>query len=235
MNHFKRSGNFDPSTLSGLMVAIEKPDGTRFEGTLVNFTGGTLKVQFWGEELPHFGLTQPISIFINGLNLDLPALPACAMERNELPGGRSYRFAYTLTPEFQELIPEDLWVLFPSRASHRVRPSMDAPVKVYLGSVDGEVDFEARVLDLSTTGVGLAVDRETEAQLHDQGVLRIQFQFPGMIGQGNSTTVFGKVMHRRMAGSELRYGVSFDTELELETVGQDALIRYIVGQERPGA
>jgi len=217
------------------MVAIEKPDGTRWEGTLVHFTGGTLKVQFWGDELPLFGLTQPISIFINGLNLDLPALPACAMERNELPGGRAYRFAYTLTPEFQELIPEDLWVLFPSRASHRVRPTPESPINVRLGSVDGQQGFEARVLDLSTSGVGLAVDRETEIQLHDKDVLRIQFQFPGLIGPGDGTIVFGKVMHRRMAGSELRYGVSFDLELELETVGQDALIRYIVGQESPGA
>ncbi|MDF1837435.1 MAG: PilZ domain-containing protein [Planctomycetota bacterium] len=232
MTHSKSTNQFDPSTLSGLTVAVQGPDGEEYEGTLVHFTGGTLKVQFWGDDLPAFGLTQPLSIFINGLNLTLPALPACAMERNELPGGRAYRFAYTLTPEFQSKIPEDLWVLFPSRASHRVQPSADAPVQVSLGRVDGGETFEARVVDISTSGVGLAVDRDTENHLHTQRAIRIHFQFPGLPKDENTTTIFGKVMHRRMERSELRYGVSFDLELELETVGQDALIRYIVAREK---
>lgn len=232
MNQPKRNSQFDPSTLSGLMVAVQGPDEATYEGTLVHFTGGTLKVQFWGDSLPAFGLTQPLSIFIKGLNIALPALPACAMERNELPGGRAYRFAYTLTPEFQELIPEDLWVLFPSRASHRVRPTQDAPVEVCLGPMDGDVEFEAELVDMSTSGVGLLVDRDTEFALHALPTLRLQLTFPKLSGNENQTTVFGKVMYRRMDGPKLRWGVSFDLELELETVGQDALIRYIVGQEQ---
>ncbi len=231
MSQSKSTGRFDPNTLSGLMVAVKGPDGTEREGTLVHFTGGTLKVQFWGDDPPAYGLTQALSIFINGLNMALPALPACAMERNELPGGRAYRFAYTLTPEFQSKIPEDLWVLFPSRVSHRVKPTEDAPVTVRLGRVDGDTTYRGRVVDLSTSGVGLAVDRETENYLHAQNAIRLHFQFPGLPKSENSTTIFGKVMHRRMEGSELRYGVSFDAELELETIGQDALIRYIVSRE----
>ncbi len=232
MTQSKQNSQFDPSTLAGLMVSVQGPDGANHEGTLVHFTGGTLKVQFWGDSLPAFGLAQSLSIFIKGLSLALPALPACAMERNELPGGRAYRFAYTLTPEFKELIPEDLWVLFPSRASHRVKPTENAPVDVRLGSMDGEAEFRAELVDVSTSGMGLIVERDAELALHALSTLRLQITFPNLPENENSTTVFGKVMYRRMDGSKVRWGVSFDVELELETVGQDALIRYIVGQEQ---
>jgi hypothetical protein len=232
MSQSNKTNKFDPSTLSGLMVAVQSPDGIEHQGTLVHFTGGTLKVQFWGDKLPFYALTEPLSIFINGLNLNLPALPACAMERNELPGGRTYRFAYTLTPEFQEQIPEELWVLFPSRASHRVKPSKKAPVNASLSRVDGGEHLHATVVDISTSGVGLAVDRATEVQLHSQSAIRLHFTFPTLSESENTTIIFGKVMHRRIAGPVLRYGVSFDVELELETVGHDALIRYIVEQEQ---
>ncbi|MCP5020185.1 MAG: PilZ domain-containing protein [bacterium] len=232
MSQPEQNSQFDPNALSGVIVAVQGSDKLSYEGTLVHFTGGTLKVQFWGDVLPAFGLTQPLSIFIKGLNVALPALPACAMERNELPGGRAYRFAYTLTPEFQGLVPEDLWILFPSRASHRVKPTLDAPVEVLLGTMDGEVDFGAELVDVSTSGVGLLVERDTELALHALPVLRIQLTFPKLPGNENQATVFGQVMYRRMDGPKLRWGVSFDLELELETVGQDALIRYIVGQEQ---
>ncbi len=232
MSTHQQSSNFDPSTLAGLMVAVQGPDGAEYEGTLVHFTGGTLKVQFWGDSLPAFGLTQPLSIFIKGLNLVLPALPACAMERNELPGGRAYRFAYTLTPEFQDKIPEDLWLLFPSRASHRVKPTEGAPVSVRLGPIDGDEEHEVQLVDVSTSGVGLVVERDVEFALYSLPILRLKITFPGLPENENTTIVFGKVMYRRMDGSKLRWGVSFDVELELETVGQNALIRYIVGQEQ---
>ncbi|MFT4647033.1 MAG: hypothetical protein ACI9X4_000240 [Glaciecola sp.] len=232
MSQSKKFDQFDPSTLSRLMVAVQNPDGKEHLGTLVHFTGGTLTVQFWGDKRPSYGLTQPLSIFIKGLNIDLPALPGCAMERNELPGGRTYRFAYTLTPEFQEQIPEELWVLFPSRASHRVKPSEGAPVVASLSRLEGGEQYPATVVDISTSGVGLAVDRATEAQLHSQSAIRLHFTFPTLSESENTTIIFGKVMHRRIAGSVLSYGVSFDVELALETVGHDALIRYIVEQER---
>ncbi|MCA9001430.1 MAG: PilZ domain-containing protein [Planctomycetes bacterium] len=232
MKQSNRNTPLGVESLSGLTVAVQGDNGTSYQGTLIQFMGGTLRVQFWGDDLPAFGLTQPISIYIQGLNTELPALPACAMERNELPGGRAYRFAYTPTPEFQALIPEDLWSLFPSRASHRVRPTEAMPALVTLEDLAGGHKHGGTVLDISTTGVGLTVDREAEQQLHSQRVIRLHFQFPSLTGAENETIVFGKVMHRRMTGSEIRYGISFDVELELETVGQDALIRYIVEQEK---
>lgn len=217
------------TTTHGLTIQATLPDGQQWTGSLVQFTGGTLTAQFWGAELPQLGLGQAIQLAITGLDVDLPMLDGRALERVELPGGRSYRFGYVLTAEFLSRIPDSLQVLFPYRASHRVHPSEEAPVEARVRA-GGDAEWsEAVVLDLSTSGIGMAVSQEVEALLNGDAQIEVELCFPE---QDEPVVLAAHVQHRRMKGSQVRYGVAFRPASMQPAPAVQALEQYVLQQER---
>ncbi len=219
------------TTQHGLTIQATLPDGRHWTGSLVQFTGGTLTAQFWGADLPSMGLGQPMQLSIGGMDVDLPPLEGRALERVELPGGRSYRFGYVLTAEFLSCIPKPLQVLFPYRASHRVQPSDDAPVVARVRCQGQEPWSEAVVLDLSTAGMGLAVSQEVEANLDSDAAIEVELTFPAAEAPG-PFKLPAQVQHRRMKGVLVRYGVAFHAPESAGAPEHAALEAYVLHQER---
>ncbi len=219
------------TTQHGLSIQATLADGRQWTGSLVQFNGGTLTAQFWGADLPSMGLGQPMELAIGGLEVELPSLQGRALERVELPGGRSYRFGYVLTAEFLSCIPKPLQVLFPYRATHRVQPTEEAPATARVRCVGQSEWSEAVVLDLSTAGMGLAVQQEVEARLDSDAAIEVELSFPQGPQEG-PWVLNAQVQHRRMKGVLVRYGVAFTASPEGDGPAQAALEAYVLQQER---
>ncbi|MEZ5973960.1 MAG: hypothetical protein R3F17_08590 [Planctomycetota bacterium] len=217
---------------TSLTLRVKVGEGQVFEGALVQFTGGTLSAQFWGADLPNLALGAPLDVQIRGLSVHLPGLPACALERSELHGGRSYRFGYTLTPEFLSRIPSHLQGLFPFRVSHRVHPSGEDPVVAMVAPLGGEHWHQAQIRDISTAGVGMVVSREVEAALSGDGRVQVELRFP-TLGPEACSNLVAIVQHRHLVGEKVRYGMAFAKGHD-DASQAKALSQYIVQRERKG-
>ncbi|MCB9911234.1 MAG: hypothetical protein H6829_13305 [Planctomycetes bacterium] len=218
----------------GLRLRVQIPGEASYEGSLIQFTGGTLTAHFWGQDLPNLHLAQTLEIQLHGLSVRLPSLPASPLERSELPGGRSYRFGYTLTPEFQSRIPKALQGLFPYRTLHRVRPGDASPIVALVSSLEGKDWHEAVVHDVSTAGLGLSVSRETEQQLFAQDRILVELRFPSQSPTASSRLI-AHVQHRRLTGPNVRYGLALDPSAQGNWADHEALGTYIIERERQGA
>ncbi len=219
---------------TGLRLLIQAPNGSQYEGSLVQFTGGTMTAHFWGSQLPAFALAEALEVQLQGLSTDLPALPASAIERSELPGGRSYRFGYTLTPEFQNRIPLALQGLFPFRVSHRVKPSEANPMVARVKLEERGESFEATIVDVSSGGIGLSVSRETEADLHGSTNIWVELDFPGL-GPDVHAKLKATVQHRRLKGQEVQYGLKLSEAEGPGSAGMQVLHAYLIDRERQQA
>jgi len=190
-----------------LTLRVFNAEKQSWNGSLVQFTGGTMTAHFWGEDLPQLGLGQPVQIEVGGINLDLPALEGCAIERIELPGGRGYRIGYTLTDDFLDHIPKPLQALFPYRSFHRVEPTEEHPLIVRVRSSAEDEWHACSVVDVSMAGIGVDVTLDVEASLQGSSTLEVELNFPGM--DESRMTLAARIQHRRMDSGQVRYGVAF--------------------------
>ena len=202
----------------------------------MQFTGGTMTAHFWGSDLPCLAIGETLNVQLMGLSTELPAVPASPIERSELPGGRSYRLGYTLTPEFQSRIPVALQGLFPFRASHRVKPSEGNPAVVRLSQVDDPSgrEFPGQVVDLSSGGIGLVVSREVEAAFHGQTEIHVGLEFPAL-GENVRANRHASVQHRRLRDGMVFYGMKFAADSRGTSRDQQTLDAYLLDREREGS
>ena len=113
----------------------------------------------------------------------------------------------------------------------RVRPSASEPVVVHWGNV------ELAVHDISSGGIALLIPAERQRELPGVERMRLSLTLPR---GGEALELVGKLIHRRLAGSDVVYGIQFD---EAATPGFDLkepLIReYVMGRQleltRPAA
>ncbi|HEU5394656.1 MAG TPA: PilZ domain-containing protein, partial [Candidatus Methylomirabilis sp.] len=124
------------------------------------------------------------------------------------------------------LIAQDLHVLFNRRKTRRVEPDPEEPVEALLEDEVRGKSGSARVVDLSTAGVGLHVTSKVDSRFAEVEKVRVALRLPGT---AEDLRFEGNVRHRSEAtGGGMRYGIEFDRVATPRFAEQQALLaRYV--------
>ena len=140
-----------------------------------------------------------------------------------------FGFDFTNKDGFDELlIAQDLHVLFNRRKTRRVEPDPEEPVEALLEDEVRGKSGSARVVDLSTSGVGLHVTSKVDSRFAEVEKVRVALRLPGMT---EDLRLEGNVRHRsETTGGGMRYGIEFDRVRTPRFAEQQAvLVRYVAG------
>jgi hypothetical protein len=109
------------------------------------------------------------------------------------------------------------------RQSVRVRPGAQAPVLVRLPG-----DPPVEVHDISTSGLSLLVSEDVQERL-EGWTLHMRIRLPEA---EDDLELVGQVMHRKLKGAAILYGIRFDPELTrgLSQI-EDALHGYVMSRQ----
>jgi c-di-GMP-binding flagellar brake protein YcgR len=138
-----------------------------------------------------------------------------------------YGFDFTDKEGFDELlIAQDLHVLFNRRRARRIQPDPEEPIEVHLEDEDRGKSESARVVDLSTGGVGIQVTPKAGPRFAEGERVSVSLRLPG---GSEDLRLEGKVLHRSEAtGGGTRYGIEFDRVRTPRFAEQQALLaRYV--------
>ncbi len=138
-----------------------------------------------------------------------------------------YGFDFTNKEGFDELlIAQDLHILFNRRKSRRVEPDPEEPIQALLEDAVPGKSGPARVLDLSTGGVGLLLTREVDRLFAGVEGVRVGLRLPGATEELRHE---GTVRRRAEETGGVRYGIQFDPERTPRFVEKQAhLARYVI-------
>ncbi len=139
-----------------------------------------------------------------------------------------YGFDFTNQEGFDELlIAQDLHILFNRRKSRRVEPDPQEPIGAFLEDVVRGKSGPARVLDLSTGGVGLLLTREVDLLFGQVERVRLALRLPRAT---EDLHLEGIVRRRAEEDGGVRYGIEFDPERTPRFVEKQAVLaKYVVG------
>ncbi|MGH7150296.1 MAG: PilZ domain-containing protein, partial [Planctomycetota bacterium] len=120
-----------------------------------------------------------------------------------------YGFDFTNMDGFDELlIAQDLHILFNRRKTRRVEPDPEEPIEALLEDEVHGKSGSARVVDLSTDGVGIHVTSKVDSRFAEVERVRVALRLPGA---SEDVRLEGNVRHRSEAsGGGVRYGIEFD-------------------------
>lgn len=121
-----------------------------------------------------------------------------------------------------------LGVLANRRGCIRVQPDEGAPVQLVLRAHPKAPRRPLPVLDISGTGIGVVAPRAVEAELvHTYRVL-LELRLPD---DSERLEFEARILHRRLRGSYVQYGLEFDPTVEGFSSQQDRIFRYVTRRE----
>lgn len=138
-----------------------------------------------------------------------------------------YGFDFTNKEGFDEfLIAQDLHILFNRRKSRRVEPDPEEPIQVLLEDAVRGKSAPARVLDISTGGVGLLLTPEVDPRFAEVEKVRVALRLPGAT---EDLRLEGNVRRRSEEIGGVRYGIQFDPDQTAHFGEQQVLLaKYVV-------
>jgi len=158
----------------------------------------------------------------------LPLFGARVLERKDEPAAHCYRFSFQVEGPAQGEVLEVLLGLRERRTELRVIPDSAAPIRVAIGGGASEA-LAGSVENISTQGVGIALDSSAEDAFFSTDTVQIAFRLPGYEPVIHIT---GKIRHRSLTDTGVYYGVQFRPGLTKEFESQNKAIRSYVDARR---
>ena len=169
-------------------------------------------------------------VFTSSLLKNPVVISARVVNRADREGSCRYGFQFTDRQQLEKQLSPVLFKLFNRRASYRVAPAHDSPVTVTVEGGPRGMRAQTRVVDISTTGVGVCAPLEVESALADTDRVTVFMSLPNY----EHPLVFaGIIRNRRLTAAEILYGIEFDLERsENPRRQQDAVIEYVMKRQR---
>lgn len=111
-----------------------------------------------------------------------------------------------------------------SDQTNMIVAQFDHDVKFGDRSVRDGRRYPVRLVDISATGAKFRVSAEVESALLKTRRIAISMSFPD---SGHPVELYGIICHRGVAGTEIDYGIAFESESESGPRHQDAITAYV--------
>jgi c-di-GMP-binding flagellar brake protein YcgR len=209
-------------------LSLILPDGRDLSGLLKNISLDGAAILFPSDKCPIFKPKEKVRLKLttikNSKSIPITAIAVGFKQGKEMT---LCRFYFLRANNLAQKLEPSLFVYFNRRQAVRVRAPVDEPVEVDLMWSGGYI--EARMIDISITGIGLEVDPD-EVEILDLPVeVTVSFQLPGF----KTFLLSGTALHRMEVGKTLKYGIKFDWE-QTEDIErqQDDLEAYVLERQK---
>ena len=182
-----------------------------------------LNVRFEAEQAPLLAIGVDQELFVESERFSRPI--QCAAR----PIARS-QDAQFLTYEFATARDDTrlLGILANRRRCIRVRPDEGAPIQLVLRASKKSPRRPLPVLDISGTGLGVVAPRAVEQELVDTYRVLLELRLPD---ESDRLEFEARILHRRLRGNYVQYGLEFDPTLDGFASQQDRVFRYVTRRE----
>ena len=196
----------------------------------LNLKGAT--VLFPVAQAPYFAVGESVTVDLHSVkaSLRLVQVRATVQARSELEDARRFGLSFSDPAVLRSGLSTRLLPLFNQRKAVRVEPSDSAPVDVRV-CVE-ELEIVARLRDISSEGVGLLIDAESEAGLSRvvNVILKLQLHPDGRILTFRASI---RNRTRQEAESAVHYGLRLEPS---GTTGfseqQTHVVNYVMDRKR---
>lgn len=156
---------------------------------------------------------------------DVLLVSAVVHQRVEGEGSRRFDFRFLDPVGFKSSLPDELRRVIEHRHAYRMPPEPSSPVDVAIHAPSLSLRAQSWLVDISTSGIGIAVTAGVEAELREMTKLELSFRLPP---SHELITVVGRVRHRRLASDGIRYGIEFDEALTEDFPACLALVQEFI-------
>ena len=190
----------DESGMERLLVHLKTEQAWSVHGQVIDGAPEMAVAEFPRRESPTVPVGQKVDLVFWGARLNEPypvqaRVVACDQH------GDSYRYRFRFEPGVAEVL---LGVL-ERRRTTRIQPEVSTPIRVLVQGSKQPV--EGVLKDISEEGLGVLICREDEGRLFDSWTLTLCLTLPE---DEEPLILIGDVRYRRLAGSQLHYGVELD-------------------------
>lgn len=196
----------EPESPGVLEVSLILSSRKSLPGELINMSLDGSAVFFPAKQCPDltpnervklkFGMTQTKK----SVTIDAIVKDSCTAGERKL-----CRFQFAEPASFVQELDPSLWKYFNRRKGFRMEPDELEPIEVMLEWHGGFA--HGRIIDISTTGMGLEVDPELARALRRADLLTLSFQLPGSV---IPLKLAGNTAHRKPKGENTHCGIRFD-------------------------
>ena len=160
---------------------------------------------------PDLAIGQVVDLRVSGDGLpDVLTVSSVVHQRVEGEGDRRFDFRFLDPAGFKSALPDELRQVIEHRHAYRMPPEPSSPVDVAVHAPSLSIRAQAWLVDISTSGIGIAVTAGVEAELREMTKLELSFRLPP---SHELIKIIGRVRHRRLASDGIRYGIAFDEGL----------------------
>lgn len=185
-----------------LIVSRRKP----LLGELINMSLDGSAVFFPANECPDLTTNERVKLKFaiaqskKSVMIDAIVKDSCTAGERKL-----CRFQFEEPAGFIRELDPALWEYFNRRQGFRVEPNAIEPIEVMLEWRSGFA--QGRIIDISTTGMGLEVDPEILRALGHSHRLTLSFKLPG---SEIPLKLVGTIIYRKSKGEDPQCGIRFD-------------------------
>jgi len=194
-------------------------------GRVLSFDAGGALIEFRRAESPLLAVADEVDVRFRGDPLgDALTVSTRVVLRMEAPPHRSYKVQPTGAGA------SDLRALLRRRGSGRARPEPGEVVSVSLASAEHPHAIGGRLFDLSISGHSVLVSREDEAAFAGAERVVSCLELPG--DEERPLRVAGRILHRRLSGDALRYGITHDAQRTADHAAvEDRIHRWVAERQ----
>jgi hypothetical protein len=217
--------------VTGVQARVRTSKGAIIDGepTNVSVDGAALRFAVPGLDRsggPVFEVGEEVELQFALPTRDAPVLlKATVIHRTEAEGSRQYGFQFAGRTDLDSQLAPALYWLFNRRTSQRVKPTLDSPIAVTLHVAASGSTVDARLLDISTGGMGLRVPLAAESALAAADRVSVFLSLPT---HEPRLDLVVKIRNRCLMGPEVRYGVEYDLEQTQDVQRQLGVISAFV-------
>ena len=198
-------------------------------GTLVDVSLGGAAISFPQDRCPIFEKDERVRLSLRKKQSEESImLDSLVRDGKTDQGTRLYQFQFIDTSILLRDLDPTLMSYFNRREAFRVRPDPLDPIDVTI--VSDEITVNGLIMDISITGIALAMDRSSARKLEYKEEITLTFMLPDH--EGGMLTIIGKPAHFVPLENDVRYGISFLWKETGETGQKERLIsRYVMQRQ----
>ena len=217
-----------PVTLKDLKVSLVLPDREIIAHDVLYFSTREAVICFPIKTCPDLLPAQKVKLKVIFLKTEASTLFDAAVrscKTDEI--AKQCKFQLTAKEDTISQLERALGKDFNRRKAYRVTSDEDSPIQVALTWDTGT--GSGRIIDISTSGMGLLVAPETAEILSGHERLQLEFNLPG---SEISLKLFGTVSYSRASGENSQYGIQIDWSQTASFYRQEAIISTYVAQRQ---
>lgn len=247
----------EPDASTDLRLSLKGPEGTPYEGDLVDVSASGAGARFVLTDCPKLAVGQEIDLVFHSKKFATPVRVAAKVQhRAEEENHRRYGFRFLEPQQLEAHLPANMRQLFNRRKEVRVEmdqmdhvtvtlethdasvqagttgratPPDDGDAPVHIGSEGVPAPVEAKLHNLSTHGARLSLDGQRERDFSATSRLTITIALPD---RRHPVTVVGDIRYRALVGRRIHYGIEFNAELTGKFRRQQSAISKFVSRRR---